>query len=101
MTAAMAVMLLQAIFVPIVHKTFIKSGAGEKTLSNTLIVRQLLILWGIYIYLKNIYKTAYCHAFRKKRSQLPCIIFAMSADEYPRLLNRAGIFCRSAIDSRS
>jgi hypothetical protein len=42
LTAAMAVMLLQAIFVPIVHKTFIKSGVGSKTVNKTFIVRQLL-----------------------------------------------------------
>jgi hypothetical protein len=42
-TAAMTVMLLQAIFVPIVHKTSLKSAAGEKTLSKIFIVKQLLI----------------------------------------------------------
>jgi hypothetical protein len=44
LTAAMAAMQLQAIFVPIVHKTFIKSGVGKKTLNKTFIARQLLFL---------------------------------------------------------
>jgi hypothetical protein len=40
----MAVMRLQAIFVPIVHKTFIKSGVGGKIVNKTFIARQLLFL---------------------------------------------------------
>jgi len=43
MTAAMTVMLLQAIFVPIVHKTSFKSAASGENASKTLIIKQLLI----------------------------------------------------------
>ena len=43
MTPAMIVKLLQAIFVPIVHKTSLKSGDGGKALNKSLIVKQLLI----------------------------------------------------------
>jgi hypothetical protein len=39
MTAAMAVMLLQAIFVPIVHKTSLKSADGRKILIKALIIK--------------------------------------------------------------
>jgi len=39
MTATMAVMLLAAIFVPIVHKTFLKRRTIEKKINNPFIVR--------------------------------------------------------------
>lgn len=42
-TAAMTVMLLQAIIMPIVHKTSLKSAAGGKYLIKNLIIKQLLI----------------------------------------------------------
>jgi len=44
-TAAMTVMLLQAIFVPIVHKTSLKSGDGRITLNKPFIFKQLLFLY--------------------------------------------------------
>jgi len=39
MTAAMTVKLLQAIFVPIVHNTSLKSAGGGKNISKTLIIK--------------------------------------------------------------
>jgi hypothetical protein len=44
MTATMAVMLLAAIFMPIVHKTSLKRRSAGKKINNLLIVRELLIL---------------------------------------------------------
>jgi hypothetical protein len=50
-------MQVPAIFVPIVHKTFLKSAPVKKNTINPFIFNQLLILLKIYIYLANIHKT--------------------------------------------
>jgi hypothetical protein len=39
MTAAMSVMLVQAIFMPIVHKTSLKSRDGGKTINKSFIYK--------------------------------------------------------------
>jgi hypothetical protein len=41
------------------------------------------------------------HTRLKNRSQFPCMTFSISSCAYPRLDNIAGMFCRSAIVSRS
>jgi hypothetical protein len=48
-TATNAVMLLSAIFVPIVHKNSFKRPAFKKNINNPFKSRQLLFLLGIYI----------------------------------------------------
>jgi hypothetical protein len=35
---------------------------------------------------------AYAHAFRRNRSQFPCITFLISSSVYPRFFNSPGIF---------
>jgi hypothetical protein len=53
MTAAMTVMLLQAIFVPIVHKTSLKSGENGKILNKPFIIKRLLFYTNNYLPVKT------------------------------------------------
>src|SRR5262249_42758758 len=41
------------------------------------------------------------HAIRKNRSQFPNMMASTSDSAYPRFLSKTGIFCKSAIVSRS